>query len=60
MRAGPKAPAKKPRCDLGEAVDRRLAYDKRKGALASKRASDAADKLLADLDKVLKGLDRRT
>jgi hypothetical protein len=58
MRAGPKAPKAKPRSGIADAVDARLAYDKRKGARTSRKASEAADKLLADLDQVLKSLDK--
>lgn len=43
---------------LGPMVDAKLPYDKRTKA-TTKRASDAADKLLREMEEVLKHLDRK-
>lgn len=60
MRSKPKdvGPRKEPK-RLGPLVDAKLPYDKQRGKVSTKRASEAADKLLREMDEVLKHLDRK-
>ena len=59
MRSKPKAPGAKPAKPLADLIDAKLPYDKQRSQKTNKRASEAADRLLREMDAVLKQLDRK-
>lgn len=60
MRSKPKdtSPRKQAK-PLADMIDAKLPYDKRRAQQSGKRASEAADRLLREMDEVLKHLDRK-
>lgn len=61
MRSKPKpAAARKQPKPLGPLIDAKLPYDKQRAKVSTKRASEAADRLLREMDEVLKHLDRKS
>ena len=60
MRSKPTAPPRKSPKPIAEGLDARLPYDKRRTDKSARQASDAADRLMREMDAVLKQLDRKT
>jgi hypothetical protein len=54
MRTKPKFPQRKPRKDLAAIIEAKQPFDVAKAERARKRASEAADKLLQDVDQFVR------
>lgn len=54
MRTKPKLPARKPRKDLVEIIEKKQPFDVASAERARRRASEAADKLLRDMDDFMR------
>ena len=59
MRTKPKLPARKPRKDLVDIIEQRQPYDAAKTERTSRRAREAADKLLREMDEFVRNADRK-
>ena len=59
MPAKPKAPARKPRKDLVDIIESRQPYDTAKAERTNRRAREAADKLLRDMDEFVRNAARK-
>jgi hypothetical protein len=58
MRTKPTLPARKPRKDLVEIIEAKQPFDVVKAERARRRASEAADKLLRDMDEFMRTHER--
>ena len=59
MRTKPKAPARKPREDLVDIIESRQPHDAAKSERTSRRAREAADKLLREMDEFVRNAARK-
>lgn len=59
MRTKPKVPARKPRKDLVDIIESRQPYDAAKGERTKRRAREAADKLLREMDEFVRNAARK-
>ena len=59
MRTNDKTPSPKKPKDIAEDISARVPYDKVKAAHTNRRAVQAADRLLREMDDVLKHLSRK-
>ncbi len=59
MRTKPKPPVRKPRKDLVDIIEQRQPYDAAKSERTNRRAREAADKLLREMDEFVRNADRK-
>ncbi len=59
MRTKPKPPVRKPRKDLVDIIEQRQPYDTAKAERTNRRAREAADKLLREMDEFVRNADRK-
>lgn len=59
MRTKPKLPARKPRKRLIDIIEQRQPYDAAKTERTNRRAREAADKLLREMDEFVRNADRK-